>query len=113
MAAPQTAREDASSHTISINATDGSCTTIHVKPGDKVQWQAPASSNAWVSPPNCFAACSDTITIPAGQTLPSPACVVTGNPNTYGYSSGLGDPPGYRGVATGDNDSIVVDSSQP
>ncbi|HYL34934.1 MAG TPA: hypothetical protein VEV17_03355 [Bryobacteraceae bacterium] len=113
MPAPKRATADPNSITISINASNGGCPTTHVKYGEKVQWQAPSTSAAWVTPPACFQACSDTITIPAGQTRPSPACVVTGSPGSYGYSSGLGNPPPSRRVADGNNDTIIVDTSQP
>jgi hypothetical protein len=93
---------------------NGNCPAVTVVPGDTVCWTAPANSQAWVKPPDIFAACKGTITIPAGQTLPSPPCVVTGQDGSYVYSTGLGNPPPLGASGTGDNDTITVaTSTQP
>jgi hypothetical protein len=102
---------DVKSFDLDIDAQNGSCSSITVKPGDKVQWTAPSTSNAYVIPPDIFAACKNAIAIPAGETLPNPPCVVTGQDGSYAYTSGLGNPPTLGGVATGNNDTITVDTS--
>ena len=113
MAAPKPARSEASTdHNIPINAQDGSCPETSVKPGDHVQWTAPSTSKAYVIPPPIFRACSGTITLAAGATGPSPACEVTGQPGSYGYTSGLGDPPA-KSKETGDNDTIIIGTPMP
>jgi hypothetical protein len=67
-----------------------------VSNGDKIQWQAPQQSKAWVNPPNIFVggcATGNVIKLKPGEIGPNPACVVSHKPGSFQYGCGIGDPP--------------------